>query len=118
MYINTLRKKIIYTMLNNEINFFFNYIHVLSYLLLVFFFSEGVIGLLEEALQRPLRWFASKLHVNKLHLRHLLAKIDGKTVGSQSVAEPLGKLLASCENLAIVKFEQTANLIWTLNPLT
>ena len=73
---------------------------------------------MEDALQRPLHWLSCMFHANQLPLRHLLAKLDGKAVGSQSFAEPLGKLLASCENLAIVKFEQTANLIWTLNSLT
>ena len=48
-------------------------------------------------------------HANELPLRHLLAKLDDKTVGPRNFAGPNGKLLASCENLAVVKFETTAN---------
>ena len=57
-------------------------------------------------------------HEIGLPLRHLLAKLDGKTFGPRSFIGPIGKLFASCETLAIVKFEPTVNLILTLNPLT
>ena len=45
----------------------------------------------------------------ELSLRHFLAKIDGKTVGPRGFSGSTGKLLASCEILAIVKFEPTAD---------
>ena len=47
-------------------------------------------------------------HENDQPLRHLHAKLDGKIVNPRSFAGPVGKLLASCENLAIVKFEPTS----------
>ena len=56
------------------------------------------------------------VHANELSLRHLLAKLDGKTVGLRSFAGLVGKLLASCENLAIVRFEPTANFILDIEP--
>ena len=73
------------------------------------FFSDGVIRLLEEALQCTLHWFACIFHANELHLRHLFAKLDGKTVGPRIFAGPIGQLLAPYKNLATVKFEPTAN---------
>ena len=63
---------------------------------------------MEEALQRPLHWFACMFHVKELPLRHL-SKLDGKTVGPWSYSGSFGKLLVSCVNLAIGNFEQTAN---------
>ena len=55
-------------------------------------------------------------HSNELPLRHVLVRLDGKTVGPRSFAGPIGKLLASCENLAIVKFEPTANFNLDIEP--
>ena len=55
-------------------------------------------------------------HANGLPLRHLLAKLDGNPDGPQSFAGPIGKVLASCENLAIVNFEQTANFKFYIEP--
>ena len=81
-------------------------------------FLDGVIRLLEETLQRPFHWFACMFHANELPLRHLLAKLDDKTVGPRSFARPIGKLLASCENLAIVKLEPTANFNLDIDPST
>ena len=81
-------------MVNTE--FSFNKFHILSYLLFNVFLC-GVIGLLEEALHRPLHYFVYMPHANELPLHHLLAKI-------------YGKLLASCENLLIVKFEPIGEL--------
>ena len=80
------------------------------------FFLDGVIRLLEVVLQCPIHWFACIFHANELPLRHLLAKLDGKTIGPQSLAGPICKLLASCENLAIVKFEPTANSNLNIEP--
>ena len=91
-------------MVNTENNFF-NVFYFLSYLVYIVLFLGGVIGLLEDALQRPLHWVACMLHSNKLHLRHLLAKMNGKTVGPRGLSRPFGKLLAWCENLPIVKLE-------------
>ena len=51
--------------------------------------------------------FACMLHANELPLRHLLAKIDGETIGPQAFSGPNGKLLASCRNLPIVNLEPT-----------
>ena len=50
-------------------------------------------------------------HANELPLGHILAKLDGKTVGPRSYA-----WLATCENLSIVKFEPTANLKLDIEP--
>ena len=55
-------------------------------------------------------------HANELPLRHLFAKFYGKTVGPRSIAGPIGKLLASCGNYAIVKFEPTANFNLDIEP--
>ena len=54
---------------------------------------------------RALQWFVCLLHANELPLRHLLAKINGKTVGIRGFSGPISKLLVSCENLPIVIFE-------------
>ena len=45
-----------------------------------------------------------------------IAKLDGKTVGPWSFAGPIGKLLASCENKAIVNFEPTYNFNLKIGP--
>ena len=44
-------------------------------------------------------------HANVLPLSHLLAIIDGKTVGPRGFSRPIGKLLAFCEKLPTMKLE-------------
>ena len=80
------------------------------------FLTDSVIRLLEEALKRPFYWFACMVNANELPLRLLLAKLDGKTVGPMRFAKPIGKSLASCEILVIVKFEPTASYILAIEP--
>ena len=91
------------TLVNTENYFFFKTIHILSYLLFIVFLSG--VGL-----------FACMFHASELPLRHLLAKIYGKTVGPQGFSEPNGKLLASCVNLPIVKIEPTGEIIVDIEP--
>ena len=55
-------------------------------------------------------------HANVLLLHHLLAKLDGKTIDPRSFAGPIGKLLASCEKLVILKFEPIANFNMDIKP--
>ena len=61
---------------------------------------------MEKELERPLQWVICQLHGNELPFRHLFEKLDGKTT------DPIGKSLASCENLPIVKFDavETQNI--------
>ena len=70
---------------------------------------------MEKALQRPLHWLAGMFHANELSLCHL-AKFYGKIIGPRSFARPNSKLLASCENWAIVKFEPTADFNLDIEP--
>ncbi|CAH1106694.1 unnamed protein product [Psylliodes chrysocephalus] len=46
------------------------------------------------------------LHVNELPLRHLIEKIYGKTNDPKGFSGPIGKLLPTCQNLPVVKFEK------------
>ena len=55
-------------------------------------------------------------HANELPLRHLLAKINGRTVVPRNFSEPIGKVLVSCENLAVERFEITVNFNLDFEP--
>ena len=79
-------------------------------------FSGGVSRLLEDALQRPLHWLIGILHANELALRHLLAKFVDKTVGPRVFSGPICKLLASCENLPVVKLEPIGKINFDIEP--
>ena len=45
------------------------------------------------------------MHTNELPLRHIFQKLDGVTTGNCSFQGPIGKLIQSCEKMAIVKFK-------------
>ena len=53
---------------------------------------------------------------NEMPLRPLHAKLEGKTARPRSFAGPIGKLLDSCKNLAIMKFKPTANFNLHIEP--
>ena len=59
----------------------------------------------ELRLHRPLQWFMCLLHINKLPLRHLIAKFDEPTSRADQLTGPMGKLLSTCKSLPVVKFQ-------------
>ena len=62
---------------------------------------DGIIRLLEVALNRPLQWFVCQLHANELPLKHL----DGPTTGPYGFSNhAYRKSLPNCEKLPIVDF--------------
>ena len=87
----------------------FNYFHILWYLLLIVFL-DGFMRILGETLQRPLHWFACTFRASELPLRHLLAKIYGKTVGPRGFHDQL------VIYLLFVKIEPTVNFNMVIEP--
>lgn len=67
-------------------------------------YKTGVIRRFEEAIGKPLHWFICQLHANELPLRHLVQHLDGGTSGPNAFSGPIGKALANCENLPVVRF--------------
>ena len=82
---------------------FFNEIHILLYLLF-FRRSHKTIGL-----------FVCFMKINCLYVICSQKNYD-KTVDPQSFSGKIGKLLALCENLPIVKFESNANFSLDIEP--
>jgi hypothetical protein len=68
--------------------------------------NAGIIRRLEMQLKKPLHWFICLLHCNELLLRHLMDKIDGRTLGPKSSSGLIGKAIESCEKLPITKFSK------------
>lgn len=67
--------------------------------------NAGVIKLLELYLGRSLQWLVCLLHMNELPFRHLFEKIDGPTLGPDTLKGCIGKQLKKdLSNLDIVKF--------------
>ena len=66
--------------------------------------SNGVIGLIEKALDRPVQWLICLLHANELPLRHLIQHLDGPTSGPHGFTGPIGKQIQFCENFELVEF--------------
>ena len=58
----------------------------------------GVIKTIEDLLNKKLTWIICMLHTNKLPLRHLIQKLDGKTTSSNGFSGVVGKLL-NCATL-------------------
>ena len=67
--------------------------------------EKGVCRMLELFLKKPLQRIVCQLHFNELPLRHVFALLDGKTSGPKSFDGPIGKQLASCEQLPVTEFE-------------
>lgn len=67
-------------------------------------YKTGVIRRFEDAIGKPLHWFICQLHANELPLRHLIQHLDGGTSGPKAFSGPIGKSLANCENLPVVRF--------------
>ena len=67
--------------------------------------SGGVIQFLEKELEMPLQWVICLLHTNELPLRHLFAKLDGRTSGPSTFSGIISAQLQSCSQLDIVSFQ-------------
>ena len=67
---------------------------------------------MEKELERPLHWVICQFHGNELPFRHLFEMLDCKTAGPTPYCGTIGKSLASCENLPIIKFDavETPNI--------
>ena len=72
-------------------------------------YKTGVVRRLEEAIGKPLHWFICQLHANELPLRHLVQHLDGGTAGPNRFSGPIGKAMANCENLPVIKFAAISN---------
>jgi hypothetical protein len=56
-------------------------------------FSGGLCACLEHKLGRKLHLIGCFLHINELPLRHLIQKLDGKTISGNKFSGDIGKLL-------------------------
>jgi len=65
---------------------------------------KGVVHLLEKEFGRPLQRLVCLLHFNELPLRHLMQKTDGVTSGPKAFTGVIGKALATCEQLPVIKY--------------
>lgn len=70
--------------------------------------KNGVISQIELRLNRPIQWLICQLHSNELPLRHLFNFLDGGTSGPRGYVGPIGKLLETCHNLPVIRFEPIA----------
>ena len=61
----------------------------------------GAIALLEKRLNRKLIWLICALHTNELPLRHLMIKLDGRTISDNRFEGPIGKLILTVLDLKI-----------------
>lgn len=66
--------------------------------------TNGVMSLIEKAIQKPLQRIICILHTNELPLRHLFETLDGRTTGPETYQGPIGKLLSNCETMPVAKF--------------
>ena len=53
--------------------------------------------------------YVCMFHFNELSLRHLVLHIDGTTSGPTAFSGNIGKALAKCHKLSIVKFDARQN---------
>lgn len=65
----------------------------------------GVIRKLELRWNRPLQWLVCMLHMIELQLRALLTKCAITSTSPRELSGPIGKRLASCQNMPSVEFE-------------
>lgn len=56
-------------------------------------------------MNRPLQWNICMLHFIELPLRHLMQLIDGSKSGPTSYSGHIGKQLADCKDLPVIKFK-------------
>ena len=68
-------------------------------------YKTGVNRSLELKVGRPMHWFVCLLHANELPLRHLVAKLDGKTSGPKGFSGEVGKKLENCEQKEVIDFD-------------
>ena len=54
---------------------------------------------IEKKLGRKLHWLVSQLHTNKLMLRQLITKLDGKFDSKTGFSGPIGKMLKNMEKI-------------------
>lgn len=71
--------------------------------------NNGAIRLLELHMGHPVQWLICMFHFNELPLRHLVLHLDGTTSGPTAFSGTIGKALAKCHDLSIVKFEARQN---------
>ena len=64
-------------------------------------YKGGAIQFLEKRLNKRLIWLICALHTNELPLRHLLIELDGRTVGDNKFAGPIGKIIHSATELEV-----------------
>lgn len=69
----------------------------------------GVIRIFEDRLHRPVQWLICLLHLNELPLRHLILKLDGKTLSPVQFEGPIGRSICRPEKeikTKIVRFKK------------
>ena len=57
----------------------------------------------------PVKWLLCMLHINELPLKHLVLHLNSTTSGPTAFSGNIGKVLAKCHKLAIVKFDARQN---------
>lgn len=68
--------------------------------------TGGINHFIEVELNRPLHWFVCLLHANEIPMKTLIIKLDGGTTGRNSFKGPIGKALATVDNIPIVRFKK------------
>lgn len=63
----------------------------------------GAITNLEKLLGRKLIWLICALHTNELPLRHLMVKLDGKTISNNKFDGPIGKCIPKVLELPVLE---------------
>ena len=77
--------------------------------MLHFWREQGAKRLLELQLERPVQFLLFMFHFNELPLKHLGLHIDDTTSRPSTFSGNIGKALAKCHILSIVKFDARQN---------